>query len=247
MKKTLLVLLGALSLTSGTFVSAWAGNISSTKTLTVTSPNGGEVFAAGEWLPITWDYTGGGADFVNINIEYEVDGEQFIEQVADRVVNSGFFRLKLPDGLNLANVKVQVAANDLVSSVALDSSDSSFTIGNPVVKNCAADMFVKSNETGLIYYIDSNLIRHLVAADSVLSAWSPELILEVPDSEIASYPLGNNLFPNFGSLVRFTDDARVFMVVGDLANPKLQIIDPSSAIVPILTLPSTMFNGRLLK
>jgi len=97
----------------------------------VNSPNGGEVWAAGEIYPITW--------FANptdgiIDIDYSVDGGDTWVDQASGEANDGSYLWTLPSAeSDLCLVRVNV--NDYASGSASDTSDNVFTItaGAPTV------------------------------------------------------------------------------------------------------------------
>ncbi|MCP4218273.1 MAG: hypothetical protein GY765_26795, partial [bacterium] len=93
-------------------------------TITVTSPNGGEVWEAGDLMPITWTGTGGISD---VAIEYSTDNGVGWSSITPSTANDGTYNWTVP---NMPSATCLIRISDGVSG-AVDSSDALFTILEP--------------------------------------------------------------------------------------------------------------------
>jgi subtilisin family serine protease len=93
------------------------------KSITVTSPNGGEELAAGTSQQITWTTSG---TIGNLNIQCSTDNGTSWEMIAASAANDGSFDWTVPDSpSNQCLVRIAVSDNDGEPS---DTSDATFTI-----------------------------------------------------------------------------------------------------------------------
>ena len=92
-------------------------------TITVLSPNGGEVWYVNSYHDITWKSTG---DIVSVKIEYSKDGfAGDIQEIIASTENDGTFKWKIPDD---PSTTVRVRVSDASSPPVNDISDNDFTI-----------------------------------------------------------------------------------------------------------------------
>jgi hypothetical protein len=90
--------------------------------ITVTDPNGGEVWAAGSEHPITWQSSG---DFAYVRLDYSTNGGQTWIQIASKTANDGSRDWTIPSTPSgSCRVRVQSKADASVQ----DMSNSNFTI-----------------------------------------------------------------------------------------------------------------------
>ncbi len=130
---------GALAAIANPFTFTVIGGSTSTTTsstdptydLTVTAPDGGETFTAGESTNITWtsSASNGSMSFANINLMYTVDGSTVQETIATGTTNNGVYAWTVPD-IDTSTAIIQVVGTDLVDALATDASDEYFTIGS---------------------------------------------------------------------------------------------------------------------
>ncbi len=92
----------------------------------ITSPNGNEVFTAGEIKKIMWnDYVG----FNNVDLFYSTNyGSSFIPIASGVSAKNGFYDWAVPNGINSDNCIVKVVAQNI-----FDTSDYKFFIQTPPV------------------------------------------------------------------------------------------------------------------
>ena len=106
---------------------------SSEDTITVTYPNGGEVFLADEETIISWETTG--ANISHVNIALSTDGGASFNTLASDEINDGFYVWIVPD-INTTNARILIEGTDLSTLLAYDVSNSVFSIigTQPVVE-----------------------------------------------------------------------------------------------------------------
>jgi thiol-disulfide isomerase/thioredoxin len=92
--------------------------------LQLTSPNGGEMWAAGSRHPITWD---GGYFSGDVKIEYSPDGGSSWEVIDAGAENDGEYPWRLPEEIS-SNCRVRISDS---SGALIDVSDAAFSILGP--------------------------------------------------------------------------------------------------------------------
>jgi hypothetical protein len=106
---------------------------------TLTSPNGGEVWAGGSSHSITWN-SGSITDALlknnPISLLYSTDGGATFSIIGTGLANSGTYPWTIPSE-NSASVRVRIEVHDSVGNISSDTSNANFTIDNspPVVSN----------------------------------------------------------------------------------------------------------------
>ncbi|MFC1999232.1 fibronectin type III domain-containing protein [Chloroflexota bacterium] len=93
--------------------------------VTVTSPNGGEMWAGASSHDITWSANGADLGPAPITLEY-YDGSNWVT-IATEEANDGTYAWSVP-GLDISTARVRVTATDLDGNSASDESDAAFTI-----------------------------------------------------------------------------------------------------------------------
>ena len=100
--------------------------ITPTNSITVTYPNGGEVFTAGDTITVTWTSTG---TIGNVNIDISSDGGASFRKLVYNTPNTGSKTVTVPYyGNTTCFIRVS-RTND----VPVDWSDNAFTIQTPIV------------------------------------------------------------------------------------------------------------------
>jgi hypothetical protein len=99
-------------------------------TVTVTSPNGGESWAAGSVHNITWTATDNVA-VTSVDILYSTDGGVTFTSIASGIANTGTYAWTVPN-TPTTNGFVKVVAHDGSGNVGQDVSNAAFTISAPV-------------------------------------------------------------------------------------------------------------------
>jgi hypothetical protein len=94
-------------------------------TLTVTSPNGGEVWAKGSTENITWTTTG---EVGNVKVSYSTDNGFSWTTLASSTANDGSYAWNLPE---ILTDECLVKVNEVENSQIADISNAVFTIGGP--------------------------------------------------------------------------------------------------------------------
>lgn len=121
-------------------------------TITVSSPNGGEIWEAGSVHNITWSNSGFSAP---VNLETSLDGGASWNLLADNVANSGAYAWTLPATPSAqARVRVSEAADNDPS----DASNNDFTITNlPLAPNNLAATATSSTSISLSWNDNSTI------------------------------------------------------------------------------------------
>jgi hypothetical protein len=98
--------------------------------VTVTSPNGGESWAAGSVHNITWTATDN-EGVTSVDLYYSTDGGLTLTLIAAGVANTGSYAWTVPNAAT-ANGFVKVVAHDGSGNIGQDLSNAAFTITAPV-------------------------------------------------------------------------------------------------------------------
>ncbi|WP_369945191.1 lamin tail domain-containing protein [Vitiosangium sp. GDMCC 1.1324] len=94
---------------------------STTTSVTVTSPNGGESWVAGSSHSITWTSSG----VTNVKLEYTLNGSTWTTLTSSTSASTGSYTWTVPSS---ATTTAQVRVSDASNSATTDSSNASFTI-----------------------------------------------------------------------------------------------------------------------
>ncbi len=97
--------------------------------ITITKPNGAEIWRVGTNQDITW-VDNGGLISNNLILEYSVNGGTAWKPIVTNVANSGKYVWKIPDDLS-ATCKVKIT--DVLRLTTTDVSDEVFTIAEPKI------------------------------------------------------------------------------------------------------------------
>ncbi len=95
-------------------------------TVTVSAPNGGEVWAGGSTQTITWTANDVDGDAVTVDLAYTTDGVTFTP-IATGLANSGAYNWVVPV-IDSTTVLVRATVRDPQAATTEDSSDAVFTI-----------------------------------------------------------------------------------------------------------------------
>jgi Bacterial Ig domain len=102
----------------------------SAPTVTVTSPNGGESWAAGSVHNITWTATDD-VGVTSVDLFYSTDGGNNFTTIATGLANTGSYAWTVPNAPTI-NGFVKVVAHDGSGNTGQDLSNAAFTISAPV-------------------------------------------------------------------------------------------------------------------
>ncbi|MEZ4652948.1 MAG: S8 family serine peptidase [Candidatus Eisenbacteria bacterium] len=94
-------------------------------TVTVTAPNGGETFTAGNSTNITWSSTGAVA---NVSIDYSTNGGSSWTSITSSTTNDGSYTWTVP---SVATTQGRVRVTSTTDGTATDQSNANFTIEIP--------------------------------------------------------------------------------------------------------------------
>jgi len=98
--------------------------------ITVTSPNGGEVWQRGQTQTITWNYTGNPGPFVKIQAMKGTKIRTIVLRAPIGGNGSGSFTKRIPPSFGLTGNDIKLKITVLGNATATDTSDNFFTI-NP--------------------------------------------------------------------------------------------------------------------
>jgi hypothetical protein len=98
--------------------------------VTVTSPNGGESWAAGSVHNITWTATDD-VGVTGVDLYYSTDGGATFTAIATGVANTGSYAWTVPNAATTNGI-IKVVAHDGSGHTGQDASDAAFTITAPV-------------------------------------------------------------------------------------------------------------------
>ena len=191
--------------------------------VTVTAPNGGEVWAGYEQQNITWT----SHDITNVKIEYSTDnGGAWLDVVASVPAASGSYSWTIP---NTPSSQCLVRVSDASNASMNDISDATFTIAAGPTITVIAPNGGENWEVGTDYNItwsrqDVSLIKIEYSTDNG-SVW-----LDVVASTPAAIGAYNWTIPNTPStecLVRLSDVGNA--AVNDVSDNTFTIEDPVSA------------------
>ena len=149
---------------TGMSVDAQGNCVSATPSITITSPNGGEVFENGQQITVTWNSTGIDANtLLSINI-YSNNPQVFGFLASNGTLNDGSETITLPQlpvGTNYT-ITVGVPSNGFNNSAlsVFDRSDATFTIQAPNPATCVAgtpSVKILSPNGGEIYRVGDTL------------------------------------------------------------------------------------------
>ena len=138
----------------------------------LTSPNGGEIWKAGEKREITW-VVSEGADITSVAIFYSSDSGSKTEFVASLQGNSASYTWNVPL-LTSANALVSIEVADSKGNRARDQSDANFTIMNPDPR---PDLVASIESSEKVAFIKSVSIT--VTVKNTGTALSPESLCEI--------------------------------------------------------------------
>jgi hypothetical protein len=138
---------------------------STTPSITVLSPNGGETFTAGQQIAVKWtSYNVSSSDLLNVSLEYinPSNGSGWSRPLSNNTVNDGVENVYLPDqsfisssnGIFGKNFKIMVSKpiSPVGLEVAHDLSDNLFTITSstttPVISGISGPTSLTVNQKG---------------------------------------------------------------------------------------------------
>ncbi len=105
------------------YMYAFSPETSGVASITVTSPNGGEIWVAGTTKNITWTSTA----VVNVKIDYSTNnGSSWVNIVTSMSATTGTYAWAIPAAINSTNCRIRVTAT--VNSAVTDASDAIFSI-----------------------------------------------------------------------------------------------------------------------
>lgn len=114
---------------------ASSSSVTQTLSLSVSSPNGGEKYGAGDTKNIVWT----SSDQVRIpvvDLSYSTDSGVSYTKIIQNIPNNGMYAWTVPS-IASSHVRIRVRGSDLVTLLAQDESDADFSIVVPAVPSPA--------------------------------------------------------------------------------------------------------------
>lgn len=195
--------------------------------ITLTSPNGGEVWLAGGVYDITWSSESiNGSAMVDANIYFSTDSGENWSLLAEDQLNNGSYSWTLPASLVSSAVRVKVAGTDLVNEIADDSSDADFlVIAEETVVPSLPSPSATTSPSGAIDISD------VVYGDYIRGVTFPDVyyVDYAVDGSLLRRPFINEQVfftwqPNFNTVRIVTDESLPGMRVGPPALPKTGVV-----------------------
>ncbi len=196
--------------------------------VTVLSPNGGEVWAGSSNKNITWSSTS--SAITKVKLFYSLDrGVNFPYTIATDENSDGTYSWTVPN-IPSGTVKVKVEGYDASNVfVASDISDADFTItyttppppgaetppGAGSSAGLVAGDLLKSPMSTTVYYYGSDNKRHIFPNEKTYKTWYPDWsnVRSVTAAELQAIPLGKNVTVRPGTvLVKIDTDSKVYAV-----------------------------------
>ncbi len=221
--------------------SSFIGGVGSgSPTLELISPNGGEIFTAGDSMLISWQLSGMPSSHIEVGIS--VDGGLTYTQLAVGVNGFGNLALVVPD-MPSTTTRFRIQGTDLIVVAASDESDADFTIlssssdealsldeqaavvGVTGPINVAAEVehahsYIRGTSFPTVYYVDANGRRHPFGDELTYFSHqdSFDSVITVSDADLANHPMGSPMLPKPGAvLVKIQSLPEVYFVTEDSA------------------------------
>ncbi len=193
--------------------------------LTVTSPNGGEVWVYGDTRDITWTSTGTIGD--NLLLEYSADGESWIT-IASGQANDGSYSWSVPDNAS-ETAKVRVTDGDRTQ--VSDISDGYFTLlSRPritIIQPNGGELLTIGDSYSIEWDIDGQITSHYVKIQYSKDGFASDV------HTISSYAPNSGQF----SWLSVADDAS--------STVKIRITDLQSGYSDVMDVSDDYFEIRL--
>ncbi len=161
----------------------------SSNSLTVTSPNGGESWAAASAHTITWTNTG---TILNVKIEYSTNSGSSWINIISNTVNDGSYLWTVP---NIATTTGRIRVSDASNASTNDVSDGNFTI-SASVSNLD---YTWSQSTGVYSSITGTIITELDGADDAYTEISIPFGFTYAENIYNSVYISTNGYIGFGA------------------------------------------------
>lgn len=230
---------------------------SGTPGLELISPNGGEVYAVGDTVLVSWQLSGLPSRYVNIDLS--IDGGLTYTPLALGDNNLGYLSVVISDSPS-TTARIRIQSTDFVVTSASDSSDADFTILSSAsdeylsldeqilmvdtqsLTNVAAEVehaqsYIRGTSFPAVYYIDTQGRRHPFGDELTFFSHQDnfDAVVLVADADLANYPMGSPMLPKPGVvLVKIQSLAEVYFVTENAAGEhELRWIQDESAAIDL--------------
>jgi hypothetical protein len=236
-----------------------------THSIAVNSPNGGQVYHAGDIVSIVWT----GSNINTTNLSYATSTGGTYTAIASNLAGSGTYNWTVPD-LTSSTVWIKAEGYDGSVFLASDTSDSTLSIvgtttatptpvppqsqpttgtgtspltGLPEVINVvSAGDVLRGEHYSTVYYIDANLLRRPFQDSQTYfthySSWAT--VRTVTDATLSTLTMGKPMLPKSGVvLVKIVSDPRVYALETSLDG----LHEVSLRWVPSETVANTLYGS----
>ncbi|MBT6253637.1 hypothetical protein HOI83_00140 [Candidatus Uhrbacteria bacterium] len=189
--------------------------------LTLTAPNGGEVFIGDDETVISW-VTTGGVPFASLY--FSDNGGLSYELVASDISGTSYNWTVPNIDVPLGKIKV-VSVDEYGSDIQSDFSDSNFEIVHTVEVVDTGDeetvvphdTLIKGTSLSAVYYFSSDAKRYVFPSEQIFYSWFENFddVVEIDDDVLASFKLGQRITMAPGSLIKITSDPKVYAIDSD--------------------------------
>ncbi|MBN8702246.1 MAG: T9SS type A sorting domain-containing protein [Bacteroidetes bacterium] len=199
-------------------------------TITITSPNGGEIRYIGNVYPVTWTSQAVVSSFVKI--EYSADNGSTWNTVINSTANNGTYSWAVPNNVSTnALIRISEAGNSIIN----DISDAVFTIKQPTITVTTPNggetwltntsQSIKWTSAGLT----TNAVKIEISLDNGIT-WIG-VISSTPNDGVHPYAVGSTTTTN--ALVR----------ISEVANPNINDVSDAVFTIAPSTITVTSPNG----
>lgn len=212
---------------------------STIKSLTLISPNGGEIIPVGSIFPIKWSTNNiSSSKSISITIQGETSSGQKINYGFAQVANSGDYNWTVPNRLlspsndretnthdSLGKYKIQIQGIGSDTSNAHDISDSEFTIVNstttpPTMCQKLKEIYLTVGHTDLLTNDDVTKLQEFLIREGYMAPIDDFGYFGLKTkSALIRYQTANNIIPSNGILLLSTRDKINEELCGSMSTP----------------------------
>ncbi|NQV12462.1 hypothetical protein HQ524_03785 [Candidatus Uhrbacteria bacterium] len=189
--------------------------------LTLTSPNGGEVFTGDDETVISW-VSNGGIPFAKLYFSSNAGSTYSL--IAENLSGSTY-NWSVPN-IDVSQGKIKVVSVDEYgANVKTDISDGNFEILHTeevividdVEMPVAHNSLIKGTSLSAVYFFSSDAKRYVFPSEQIFYSWFNNFddVITVDDSVLASFKIGSRITMAPGSLIKITSDPKVYAIDSD--------------------------------
>lgn len=186
--------------------------------LTLTSPNGGNVLQGGETAVISW-VSNGGVPFAKLY--FSSNAGATYELIVENLSASSYNWIVPNIGVEQGKIKV-VSVDENGAGILTDISDGNFQIleSDVVVVDDGGDSeplvnaLIKGTSLSSVYFLSTDSKRYVFPSEQVFYSWFGDFddVITFDDDMLATFKLGQRITMAPGSLIKITSDPKVYAV-----------------------------------